>query len=103
MHSFVAKIARDEFGYAVLLRAMDVTDDTVLLKKALFPELVREINSLVLDKYASCVFLHLLAPYSSKYFPKATLEQLQVSARMIVIFDVCASVYNEVLCGLALA
>lgn len=34
--SFALKIALEEYGHLVLLRLIDVTDDTVLVRKALY-------------------------------------------------------------------
>ena len=69
----------------MLLAAFDVNDDTVALKKAIFPEIIAELKNLALDKHGrkvwfsfffflvSCcgavqVLLYLLAPRSPKYF-----------------------------------
>ncbi len=68
----------------MLLAAFDVNDDTVALKKAIFPEIIAELKNLALDKHgrkvvsfssfllmshaAMQVLLYLLAPRSPKYF-----------------------------------
>eukprot|EP01118_Nematostelium_gracile_P009132 TRINITY_DN3060_c0_g1_i4.p1 TRINITY_DN3060_c0_g1~~TRINITY_DN3060_c0_g1_i4.p1 ORF type:complete len:571 (-),score=162.66 TRINITY_DN3060_c0_g1_i4:3-1658(-) len=73
----VAAIAREEYGHLAIMRILDVTDDTILTKKSILGELVRELESLVYDKYAKFVFLDIMANHSPKYFPQATLAYLQ--------------------------
>ncbi|KNC49012.1 pumilio domain-containing protein [Thecamonas trahens ATCC 50062] len=69
---FVARIAMEEYGHLVLIRALTVIDDTVLTYKTLLKELVEapaapggetppSLAELVCDPFASRVFTNILA------------------------------------------
>jgi len=76
----VVKIALEEYGYVVLLRLIDVTDDTVLIRKAIYGELMKkkeDLMQVLTHKFGRLLFLHLLAPRSSRYFPQETIKLLQ--------------------------
>jgi len=76
----VHKIAKEEYGHVALVRLLDVTDDTVLLKKAILKEMMQDkaaFVTLLSDKYARLAVLHILAPRSSKYFPPDVVKLLE--------------------------
>ena len=58
----------EEHGHLVLLTAFDVMDDTVAVKKAVFPEIVEAIDAIAADRHGKKVLLYLVAPRSPKYF-----------------------------------
>ena len=66
--TFVVKICKEEFGHLVMLALFDVVDDTVLVKKALFPEILSNLADLIGNQYGRKVILYLLKPRSHSYF-----------------------------------
>lgn len=80
MKGHVAKIARDDHGYMVLLAILDVVDDTKLVTKIIIKELMKELKELALHKCGRLVLLHLLAPRVRRYFPADVLAALEPPA-----------------------
>lgn len=72
----VAKLALDENGHLLLLRLLDVMDDTKLLGKTLVPELVKGLKDLVQDKNGRRVLLHLAHPRCARYLPADVIAAL---------------------------
>lgn len=66
--TYVLKICKEEFGHLVMLALFDVFDDTVLVKKALFPEIISNLEDIIANQYGRKVILYLLKPRSSTYF-----------------------------------
>eukprot|EP00111_Clytia_hemisphaerica_P009198 TCONS_00027031-protein len=66
--TFVMKICKEEFGHKVMFSLFDVMDDTVLLKKALFPEILINIEELMVDQYGRKVLLYILKPRNNSNF-----------------------------------
>ncbi|KAJ3193805.1 hypothetical protein HK101_004069 [Irineochytrium annulatum] len=86
----VSKIAREQYGHTVLITAFDCIDDTVMVAKAVLPELTAPpakatdatVDSigpgeLMRDKYASRVLLFLFAGRSRRYQPAYVIEELE--------------------------
>ncbi|KAI8066341.1 armadillo-type protein [Gongronella butleri] len=73
---FLVKMAQDEYGYLVLLRLLDVTDDTVLVAKTVLAELGKNAKELFADKYGRRVFLYILAGRNTKYLAGDTIQFL---------------------------
>lgn len=75
--TFVIKICKEEYGHLVMLALFDVVDDTVLVKKALFPELLSDLPDLVANQYGRKVILYLLKPRSHSYFLPDIIKLLE--------------------------
>lgn len=77
---FAVQTALDEFGCMVLVRLLDVTDDTKSSAAALLRPLVQDaasLESLVCSPYGSLVFCHVFSPADPKYFTQTQREMLQ--------------------------
>ncbi|KAI8349206.1 armadillo-type protein [Choanephora cucurbitarum] len=74
---FLVKMAQDEYGYLVLLRLLDVTDDTVLISKAVVGELSKSAKDLFADKFGRRVFLYILAGRNTRYLSPETVQLLK--------------------------
>lgn len=74
---FLQKIASDEHGYLVLLRLLDVTDDTVLITKAVLGELSKHAKELFADKFGRRFFMYILAGRNTRYLSRETVELLK--------------------------
>ncbi|KAF7724022.1 hypothetical protein EC973_001429 [Apophysomyces ossiformis] len=74
---YLVKIAKDEYGYMVLLRLLDVTDDTVLINKAVLGELSKHAEELFADKFGRRFFLYILAGRNTKYLSPETVQILK--------------------------
>ncbi|KAI9248550.1 armadillo-type protein [Phascolomyces articulosus] len=72
----VVKIAQDEYGYLVLIRFLDVMDDTVLMNKALISELCKQSKQLFSDKFGRRVFLYILTGRNTRYLSPETVQQI---------------------------
>lgn len=75
--TFFVKISKEEFGHLVMLALFDVIDDTVLVNKALFPELLSNIHDIAADQYGRKVILYLLKPRSPSYFLPDIIKLLE--------------------------
>jgi len=75
--TFVGKICKEEFGHLVMLCLFDVFDDTVLVKKAIFPEIIADLEEMIANQYGRKVILYLLKPRSPSYFLPAIVQILQ--------------------------
>ncbi|CDH51464.1 pumilio domain-containing protein kiaa0020homolog [Lichtheimia corymbifera JMRC:FSU:9682] len=73
---YLVKIAQDEYGHLVLIRLLDVMDDTVLINKAVINELCKNATDLFADKFGRRVFLYILAGRNTKYFSPETVRQM---------------------------
>ncbi|TPX51872.1 hypothetical protein SeMB42_g00503 [Synchytrium endobioticum] len=70
MKSYVAKVAKEQYGCAVLMSILECTDDTVLSGKACVGEFVLDSTQLkecCMNEYASRVILHGLVGRNNKY------------------------------------
>lgn len=74
---YLVKIAMDEYGYLVLLRLLDVTDDTVLITKAVLGELSKHAKELFADKFGRRFFLYILAGRNTRYLSPETVQLLK--------------------------
>ncbi|KAG0164793.1 pumilio domain member 6 [Apophysomyces sp. BC1015] len=74
---FLVKIAKDEYGYLVLLRLLDVTDDTVLINKAVLGELSKHAQELFADKFGRRFFMYILAGRNTRYLSPETVQLLK--------------------------
>ncbi|EIE84752.1 hypothetical protein G6F46_001905 [Rhizopus delemar] len=74
---YLQKMACDEHGYLVLLRLLDVTDDTVLLSKAVVGELCKHAKELFADKFGRRFFLYILAGRNTRYLSPETVQLLK--------------------------
>ena len=61
------KISMHMTGHRVLMRLLDVVDDTVLTRKAIVNEMAEQCHAMAQDKYGVRVLLHLLAPHKVQY------------------------------------
>ncbi|KAL9950331.1 hypothetical protein ACROYT_G042818 [Oculina patagonica] len=75
--SYFVKICKEEFGHLVLLALFDCVDDTVLVKKIMFPEIQPSLQELALDTYGRKVLMYLLCPRSPAHFHPTAVELLQ--------------------------
>ncbi|KAI8985143.1 armadillo-type protein [Pilobolus umbonatus] len=74
---FLVKICSDEYGYLVLLRLLDVTDDIVLVTKAVLGELGKHAKELFADKFGRRFFLYILAGRNTRYLSTETVQLLK--------------------------
>ncbi|KAI8376486.1 armadillo-type protein [Radiomyces spectabilis] len=74
---YLVKLASDEYGYLVLLRLLDVTDDTILVSKAVLGELSKHAKTLFADKYGRRFFLYILTGRNTKYLSYDTVQFLK--------------------------
>ena len=58
------------------LRAIDVTDDTVLLKKTILIPLMEDLEAACNSQRARLIFLHILDPRAKRYFSNDILKVL---------------------------
>ncbi|KAI8824031.1 armadillo-type protein [Fimicolochytrium jonesii] len=77
--TFVTKIAREQYGHAVLLSVFECVDDTVLVEKAIIGELIAEAEfaDLLRDRYASRVVLFLLMGRNRRIQPAYVINELE--------------------------
>jgi len=71
---YVVKAACDPNAALVLCTALEVVDDTVLLRKLLLSELLSELPTLCVDAHGSLPLLSVLAPRDKRYFDAAQLS-----------------------------
>ncbi|XP_068725822.1 pumilio homolog 3-like [Montipora capricornis] len=74
--TYYVKIAKEEFGHLVLLALFDSVDDTVLVKKIVFPEIQSSLKELAFDTYGRKVLLYLLFPRNPGHFTPTFVELL---------------------------
>jgi len=72
----VSAMAVDPESILVLLRAIDVTDDTVLLKKTILVPLMEDLEAACNSQRARLIFLHILDPRAKRYFSNDILKVL---------------------------
>ncbi|KAJ3043930.1 hypothetical protein HDV00_003970 [Rhizophlyctis rosea] len=80
----VQRIAKEQYGHAVLLTVFDAVDDTVLIQKAILAELVKDGNApgerfvdVLRDRYGSRVALYLLCGREKRYQPAYVIKELE--------------------------
>ncbi|KAI8906898.1 armadillo-type protein [Gorgonomyces haynaldii] len=77
----VQTIAREQYGYVVLISCFETIDDTVLLSKSLIAELFKDgestVSQLMRDRFASKVYFYLLSGRSSKHQTPQVLQDLK--------------------------
>lgn len=64
----VAEVAHHPFGHMALVRLLDCTDDTVLIRKSVLAELEPQLLDLACHVHGRKLILHILAPKSRWYF-----------------------------------
>ncbi|CAI6354000.1 unnamed protein product [Macrosiphum euphorbiae] len=70
-------LATSEYGYLILLALFDSVDDTVLVKKTIIPEILKNIDTIATDEYGRRVILSLVAWRDSSYFHPRDIELLK--------------------------
>ena len=73
LKGFVARAALNGNGALVLATALEVVDDTVMLRKLLLAELEPQLATLSLHSQGSLPLLAVLAPRAKRYFSEAAL------------------------------
>jgi len=73
----ILNMATDQNEVLILIRALDVTDDTVLLKKIILNTLIENVDDVFTSVNGRLIFVHLLDPRNERYFKKK-LEHLPV-------------------------
>jgi len=73
----VPNICCERYGHMFIVKLLDVTDDTVLLSKAILKEVMENIDDLLFDVHGRLVILHLLAPGSTRYFNPESMKLLE--------------------------
>uniref|UniRef100_A0A224YXC3 Pumilio homology domain family member 6 n=1 Tax=Rhipicephalus zambeziensis TaxID=60191 RepID=A0A224YXC3_9ACAR len=66
--TYVAKIAREEHGYMILLSIFDCVDDTKLVEGIIIAELLKEPVELLVDAHGHRVLAYLVAPRDTRIF-----------------------------------
>ncbi|XP_075230644.1 pumilio homolog 3-like isoform X2 [Lycorma delicatula] len=77
LKTHVKEVSELEHGHLLLLALFDSVDDTVLIKKALFPELLSVAEEMAVDEIGRRVLLHLTVHRDKSYFHPAEIELLQ--------------------------
>ncbi|KAF7987487.1 hypothetical protein HCN44_003249 [Aphidius gifuensis] len=77
MKEHVKDIAISEYGHIILMACFDSIDDTTLMKKILFPELINNLNDIVNDEHGKKVLLYLVARRDSHNFHPSFIQQLE--------------------------
>lgn len=77
MKDNVKSIAMSEHGYMVLLALIDSVDDTVLVRKIILSEILKDLTEVVLNEYGKHVILYLVARRDPHYFPPSMVECLR--------------------------
>ncbi|EDO42548.1 predicted protein [Nematostella vectensis] len=75
--TYIPKICKEEYGHLVMLSLFDVVDDTVLVKKIIFPEIIANLKDIAQDTYGRKVLLYLLMPRASTHFHPDIVELLK--------------------------
>ncbi|KAJ3050930.1 hypothetical protein HK097_008085 [Rhizophlyctis rosea] len=82
----VQRIAKEQYGHAVLLTVFECVDDTVLIQKAVLAELVKDGNGpgerfvdVLRDRYGSRVALYILCGRNKRYQPAYVVKELEES------------------------
>ena len=76
----VTDLAVHDHGHMLLVKALDCVDDTVQLGKAILKPLSAETEDVLAtatDRFGRRIWLHLLAPGSTRYFPATDMQLLQ--------------------------
>lgn len=84
LKGFIVKIAKEQYGHAMLLSIFDCVDDTKFLEKAVIGELITDgvgpgetFGDLIRDKYGSRVILYLLCGRDRKQQPAFIIKELE--------------------------
>ncbi|KAJ1510990.1 hypothetical protein HMI54_011107 [Coelomomyces lativittatus] len=72
---YIMKMADNEYGFRVLIQALDTVDDVVLLEKSILREL--DVMAISTPSYVTRVFRFLLTGRTSRAFPDTFLELLE--------------------------
>ncbi|KAI8321135.1 ARM repeat-containing protein [Martensiomyces pterosporus] len=64
---FLQRICCEEYGYAVLIQALDCMDDTVFMNKTIVQDLCAIANELIEDRFGRRVLLYILAGRNPQY------------------------------------
>lgn len=80
----VCNMAERQEGVWVLTCALDVVDDTVLLEKAIFAELLPALKDQVAHQYSSRIYLHVLNSHDAGIFAPSEQENYSVSGKWIL-------------------
>ncbi|RZF46721.1 hypothetical protein LSTR_LSTR002584 [Laodelphax striatellus] len=73
----VKEVSELEHGHLLLLAVFDAVDDTVLIKKALIPELIGNTHVIYADEIGRRVLLHLTAHWDQAYFHPEEINLLR--------------------------
>lgn len=73
----IKNISMSEHGYLILLALFDSVDDTVLIKKIIFPEIQDDLTDIALNDYGKHVILYLVARRNSHYFAPSIVKYLE--------------------------
>lgn len=78
MKEFLDKVVKAEFGHILLFGTIDAVDDTVAVKKSLISGLLKDLDSLMDDKYAKKVFWYLTAGRDRRFLLPDVIKLLEI-------------------------
>ncbi|KYR03092.1 Pumilio RNA-binding region-containing protein [Tieghemostelium lacteum] len=81
LKGFFPEVAEQEFGYLLLVRLLDVVDDTQLLIKSVINELLPKLPQLAVNKYGYLWIMQILAPYTPQNFSAPTIQLMSLNMK----------------------
>lgn len=73
----VKTVSTSEHGYLILLALFDTVDDTVLLKKIILSEMLKNLTDIVQNEHGKHVISYLVARRSPRYFHPSIISYLK--------------------------
>jgi len=78
LKEFLEKVATAEYGHVLLFGTIDAVDDTVAVKKSIISGLLKNMDTLMNDKYAKKVFWYLTAGRDRGFLLPDVIKLLEV-------------------------
>eukprot|EP01083_Nonionella_stella_P035983 98168_1 len=80
MSDFVITMCCDKHSYLIIIKLLDVIDDTTILNKVIVKPIIKHLSILMYHDFGRLVLLHLLCPRNTTYFQRNKLYNLLCTA-----------------------
>ncbi|XP_049953769.1 pumilio homolog 3-like isoform X3 [Schistocerca serialis cubense] len=84
LHSKMPGIGLQNYSYLLVMIVLECMDDTVLLKKTLVKDVLKDVREFVDSNYGWKIIMHILAPRSPRHFSSSYLSLLKMGDSIAV-------------------
>lgn len=78
LHSKMPEICQQNYSYLLIMVIIECVDDTVLLRKTLLKDIIKNVRQFVDNNYGWKIIMHILTPRNPRHFSSAYVSLLKL-------------------------